>query len=115
MDPFLKTPRSHHGVDLVGSYMAKVYATSDGDVIFVGNKGGYGNVVILQHKYNIKTVYAHLNNFNVKVGDRVKRGDVIGIQGNTGRSTGQHLHYEIIVDHQSYNPLEFIKVGSEFY
>ncbi len=115
LDPFIKKARTHHGVDLVGSYMAKIYATSDGKVIFAGKKGGYGNVVILQHKYNMKTVYAHLNSFNVKLGDTVKRGEIIGIQGSTGRSTGQHLHYEIIGNNQRYNPLDFVEIGTNFY
>lgn len=115
LDPFIKTPRSHHGVDLVGSYMAKIYASSDGKVIFSGRKGGYGNVVILQHKYDMKTVYAHLNKATVKVGDTVKRGDIIGIQGSTGRSTGQHLHYEVLRNSQRFNPMDFVNIGSNLY
>lgn len=115
LDPFTKTPRTHHGVDLVGSYMAKIHAPADGKVIFVGDKGGYGKAVILEHGYNIKTVYAHLHSYNVKVGDNVKRGQVIAIQGNTGRSTGQHLHYEILRGNDRFDPLEFVRVGSRFY
>lgn len=115
LDPFIKTKRTHHGVDMVGSYMAKIHASSDGKVIFSGTKGGYGKVVILQHKYGMKTIYAHLNKATVKVGDKVKRGDIIGIQGSTGRSTGQHLHYEVLRNSQRFNPIDFVNVGSNLY
>lgn len=115
LDPFVKTPREHHGVDLVGSYMAKVYAPAPGKVIFVGEKGGYGKTIIIEHKHNVKTVYGHLDSYNVKVGDEVTRGSPIGVQGNTGRSTGHHLHYEILRGRERYNPLEFVKIGSNFY
>lgn len=115
LDPFIKTPREHHGVDLVGSYMAKIYAPAAGKVVFAGVKGGYGKAVIIEHEHNMKTVYGHLNSYNVKIGDVVRRGDIIGVQGNTGRSTGQHLHYEILRGNQRYNPLEFVRIGSSFY
>lgn len=115
LDPFLKIPREHHGVDLVGSYMAKVYAPADGKVIFVGQKTGYGNVIMIEHEYGVKTVYGHLSKFFAKVGDNIKRGDVIGNQGSTGRSTGQHLHYEIVMNGERYNPMNFIKFGDNFY
>lgn len=116
LDPFLKTPREHHGVDLVGSYLAKITAPADGKVVFVGNKGGYGNVIIIEHDYGLKTVYGHLNSFNVKKGDKVKRGDLLGLQGSTGRSTGQHLHYEIIKGKGlRYDPIEFMAFGKDLY
>ncbi|HSQ98015.1 MAG TPA: M23 family metallopeptidase [Rickettsiales bacterium] len=116
LDPFLKTIREHHGIDLVGSYMAKIIAPADGKVIFVGIKGGYGKTVVLEHEYGMKTLYGHLSDYNVKVGDTLKRGDVIGLQGNTGRSTGQHLHYEIIKNsRERYNPDDFINIGENFY
>lgn len=116
LDPFLKTIREHHGIDLVGSYRAKVIAPADGKVIFIGIKGGYGKTLMLEHEYGMKTLYGHLSDYDVKVGDEVKRGDVIGYQGNTGRSTGQHLHYEVIRDKDSrYDPSKFINVGDNFY
>ena len=116
MDPFLKTPREHHGVDLVGSYLAKITAPADGKIVFVGSKSGYGNVIIIEHDYGLKTVYGHLNSFNVKKGDKVKRGDLLGLQGSTGRSTGQHLHYEIIKGKGlRYNPIEFMAFGKDLY
>ena len=116
LDPFLKTPREHHGVDLVGSYLAKITAPADGKVVFVGSKSGYGNVIIIEHDYGLKTVYGHLSSFNVKKGDKVKRGDLLGLQGSTGRSTGQHLHYEIIKGKGlRYNPIEFMAFGKDLY
>lgn len=116
LDPFLKTTREHHGIDLVGPYLARVVAPADGKVVFVGIKGGYGKTVVLEHEYGMSTLYGHLNSFNVKVGDVLKRGDLIGLQGNSGRSTGQHLHYEIVKNkNERFNPEEFINVGSNFY
>lgn len=115
LDPFLKITREHHGVDLVGPYMTKIYSSAPGKVTFVGDKGGYGKTIIIEHDHNVKTIYGHLNSYNVKAGDLVSRGDEIGVQGNTGRSTGHHLHYEIIKDNQRYNPMEFVRVGNKFY
>jgi len=115
LDPFLKIPRVHHGVDLVGSYLSNIYAPADGRVVFVGTKSGYGNVVMIEHDYGVKTVYGHLNKYFVKVGQKIKRGDIIAAQGSTGRSTGQHLHYEIVMGDIKYNPMNFIKLGKDFY
>jgi murein DD-endopeptidase MepM/ murein hydrolase activator NlpD len=74
----------------------------------VGQKGGYGNAIILDHGFGIVTRYAHLDGANVKPGQRVHRGDVIGFVGNTGRSTAPHLHYEVEVRGQAQNPLTYI-------
>lgn len=115
LDPFTKRPKEHHGVDIVGPYLSKIYSPAPGKVIFAGIKGGYGKAVIVEHDYGLKTVYGHLNSYNVKAGDKISRGDIIGVQGTTGRSTGHHLHYEIIKGRQRYSPLEFIKVGSNLY
>ena len=115
LDPFTKKPKEHHGVDVVGPYLGKIYSPAPGKVIFAGLKGGYGKAVIIEHEYGIKTIYGHLNSYNVKAGDKVARGDVLGIQGSTGRSTGHHLHYEILKGRNRYSPLEFIKVGSNLY
>lgn len=115
LDPFTKQPKEHHGVDVVGPYLGKIYSPAPGKVVFAGLKGGYGKAVIVEHEYGIKTVYGHLNSYNVKAGDKVARGDVLGIQGSTGRSTGHHLHYEILKGRNRYSPLEFIKVGSNLY
>lgn len=114
-DPFEKDTRYHKGVDLAGPLNSKIMATSDGTVVFVGAKNGYGNYIKISHKNSVTTEYAHLSKFLVKAGDKVKRGDAIGIQGNTGRSTGQHLHYEIKVNGVVKNPSKFIDVGSKIF
>jgi murein DD-endopeptidase MepM/ murein hydrolase activator NlpD len=112
IDPFTKVRRMHNGLDLVAPLLSEVSATADGTVIFNGTKGGYGNVVILEHKNKIKTIYAHLSKAVVKEGQKVKRGDAIGVQGTTGRSTGHHLHYEIVRDKSTrLNPEVVLKVG----
>lgn len=114
-DPFEKNSRFHRGVDLAGPINTNVVATADGEVISATKKGGYGNYVKLRHKNSITTEYAHLKNIKVKVGDFVKRGDTLGLQGNTGRSTGEHLHYEIKIDNKVQNPKNFINVGNEIF
>jgi murein DD-endopeptidase MepM/ murein hydrolase activator NlpD len=77
-------------------------------VVSCGDKGGYGNAIVIDHKYGIVTRYAHLSGFNVKPGQRVKRGDVIGFVGNSGKSTAPHLHYEVWVNDQAQNPIHYI-------
>ncbi len=77
-------------------------------MVFCGTKNGYGNIIVLDHGYGIVTRYGHLDGFNVRPGQRVKRGDVIGFSGNTGRSTAPHLHYEVWVNDQMRNPIEYI-------
>ena len=83
-------------------------APADGIVISCGAKGGYGNAIQIDHGYDIVTRYAHLDRFNVKAGQRVRRGELIGFVGNTGRSTAPHLHYEVWVRDQAQNPIHFI-------
>jgi murein DD-endopeptidase MepM/ murein hydrolase activator NlpD len=115
IDPFTREVKSHKGLDFAGSYGSKVYSTADGVVEFSGTNGGFGNVVVVNHGNNIKTAYAHLNTSLVKVGQKIKRNSEIGIQGNSGRSTGQHLHYEVIVDRKNVDPLKFINIGKKVY
>jgi murein DD-endopeptidase MepM/ murein hydrolase activator NlpD len=94
--PVLNTIRAHKGVDYAASHGTPIKAAGDGKVIFRGKKGGYGNVVILQHGGNITTLYAHMSNFDRKArnGTRVKQGQVVGYVGQTGLASGPHLHYE---------------------
>jgi len=94
--PVLNTIRAHKGVDYAASHGTPIKAAGDGKVIFRGVKGGYGNVVILQHGGNITTLYAHMSNFNrqARLGTRVKQGQVIGYVGQSGLASGPHLHYE---------------------
>lgn len=109
MHPILKFKKMHTGLDFQASTGTKVYATGDAVVRFVGkSRGGYGNQIELDHGYGYITKYAHLSRFNVKKGQKVKRGDVIGFSGNTGLSKGPHLHYEVIRSDKKVNPLDHL-------
>ena len=107
-DPIYKIPKMHHGMDFTAPAKTEVYATGDGKVELVKfSTGGYGNQIIINHGYGYKTRYAHLSKFNVKKGAKVKRGEVIGYVGNTGKSVGPHLHYEVIKNGKAINPVYF--------
>ncbi|WAA12258.1 M23 family metallopeptidase [Fervidibacillus halotolerans] len=103
-DPFNYAPSFHSGIDIRGSYGTPVFATADGKVIFAEYYGGYGNTIKIKHNGTYTTLYGHLSKINVNVGDTVKKGDIIGAIGSTGRSTGPHLHYEIIKNGKTVNP-----------
>jgi murein DD-endopeptidase MepM/ murein hydrolase activator NlpD len=105
--PVLHKIRAHKGVDYAAKRGTPVLAAGDGKVIFKGKKGGYGNVVMIQHGSKYTTVYAHLNNFNknIRVGKKVTQGQTIAYVGSTGLATGPHLHYEFRVDGVHRNPL----------
>lgn len=107
--------RLHAGVDLAGSYGSPVYVTADGVVTHAGWENGYGNMVEVQHPYGLKTRYGHLSAIHVSVGEKVSRGDRIGDMGNTGRSTGTHLHYEVRVGDEPVNPMSFIKAATNVF
>ena len=107
--------RLHKGLDLAGALNSPVLATGDATVYFSGVQSGFGNIVILDHGNGYKTYYAHLNRTRVNTGDRVARGDLIGDMGNSGRSTGVHVHYEIRKDGVSLNPMTYIKAGRNVY
>jgi murein DD-endopeptidase MepM/ murein hydrolase activator NlpD len=109
--PITKKRQFHRGIDLKAKRRTPVYATADGVVKFVQskNKGAFGRVVMVSHNYGFETVYAHLRQTKVKVGDVIKRGDIIALSGNSGRSTGPHLHYEIKYASRVLNPKNFIK------
>ena len=104
----------HEGVDLAASMNSDVFSTSGGVVAFVmySNKG-YGNRIVIDHGNGYKTVYAHLNDISVKLGQHVLLGETIGHVGNTGLSTGPHLHYEVLVDNKHVNPSDYYTFGSE--
>jgi len=108
VDPFTGQLDFHPGLDISTPIGTKVEAPADGVVVSCGDKGGYGNAIVIDHKYGIVTRYAHLSGFNVKPGQRVKRGDVIGFVGNSGKSTAPHLHYEVWVNDQAQNPIHYI-------
>jgi murein DD-endopeptidase MepM/ murein hydrolase activator NlpD len=109
-DPFGRGAAMHAGIDLAGPHGTPIYATADGTVVDAGfNSGGYGNLVKLDHGRGIETRYGHLSLIGVRVGDRVKRGQLIGRMGSTGRSTGSHLHYEVRIDGRAVNPIPFMR------
>jgi murein DD-endopeptidase MepM/ murein hydrolase activator NlpD len=106
-DPFTGKRRMHHGQDFGVLTGTPVYATADGVVKSRKGNTGYGKTIILDHGYGLKTIYAHLNRYVVNPGDEVKRGDLIAYSGNTGRSTGPHLHYEVRVNNIPVNPRHY--------
>lgn len=107
-DPFTKRLRAHHGIDFAAKIGIPIYATGDAKVIKVRHsKIGYGNQVLLDHGHGYKTRYGHLHEIYVKKGDIIKRGFQIGTMGNTGRSTGPHLHYEVLLNNYPVNPLYY--------
>ena len=106
--PVLGTPRMHYGQDFAVPYGTEVYATGNGTVIASGwNSDGFGNYIIIDHGYGLQTTYGHLSQIKVSRGLNVKRGDLIGLSGNTGTSSGPHLHYQIDQFGQHKNPVNF--------
>lgn len=107
IDPFLFVPRMHTGVDISNQPGTPVKASADGVVSFVGEIEGYGLAIKIDHDYEIETLYGHLSGFYVEEGDTVYRDQVIGAMGNTGRSKGPHLHYEVRVGGSPVNPKKY--------
>ncbi len=108
VDPIYKIAKFHEGMDFSAPIGTEVFATGDGVVETVNYSfGGYGNEIIINHGYGYKTRYAHLSRFQVKQGQKVKRGDLIGNIGSTGKSTGPHLHYEVLKNGSAVNPVYF--------
>ena len=103
----------HHGVDLAGTWQENVRVTAPGTVIYAGTEGSFGKVVRVQHEFGIVTTYAHLARITVRLGDYIGENHVIGKMGNTGRSAGAHLHYEVRVNDKSIDPVKFMTVGRE--
>ena len=103
--------RMHHGIDLAGTWQENVTVSADGTVVFAGYHGSFGKVIRIKHNYEIMTTYGHLAKINVKRGDLVIEGQVIGKMGRTGKVKGAHLHYEISVNGKSQNPAKYIKIG----
>ena len=108
MDPFTGEPGVHQGLDISTEKGQPVYVTADGTIESAGYNGDYGNMIIVQHGFGLTTRYGHLSGFAVKAGQGVKRGQVIGYVGSTGRSTGAHLHYEILANGRLINPLQLL-------
>jgi len=107
-DPFSHEPAFHQGLDISTDKGEAVVATADGTVDSASYTGDYGNLVVVRHAFGLATRYGHLSAFNVKPGQQVKRNDVIGFVGATGRATGYHLHYEILANGKLLNPLQLL-------
>lgn len=112
MHPILKKRQFHSGVDLAAAYAATVHSTAEGTVTFSGAMAGYGNTVVIRHRFGFITQYSHLTYIYCRSGQEVTRGKVIGFVGSTGLSTGNHLHYEIIKNNRRINPINFIEYGT---
>lgn len=106
--PFTGLREFHQGIDIATRMGTPVLAPADGKVTFVGSKGGFGRMIVVDHGHGVVTRYAHLKKCLVKRGARVRRGDEIGLVGNTGRTTAPHLHYEVHVDGLAVNPKKYI-------
>ncbi len=107
-DPFTKAKKFHYGMDFTAPRGTPIYATGDGTVVRADNaSSGYGNHIRIDHGYGYVSLYGHMYKFNVRVNQKVKRGDLIGFVGSTGRSQGPHVHYEIFKDDERINPMNF--------
>jgi murein DD-endopeptidase MepM/ murein hydrolase activator NlpD len=111
VDPFTGRYAFHPGIDFAGPWGSVVHATAPGTVVFAGNRGGYGNMVEIDHGYGIHTRYGHLSAISVRVGAKIGKGAGLGRVGSTGRSTGPHVHYEVWYDDVVKNPNNFIEAG----
>ena len=109
LDPFSGEGAFHTGVDVASDYGAPVHATADGIVTIAENHSGYGRVVVIDHGFGITTWYAHLSAFSAVPGARVKRGEVVGYTGISGRSTGPHVHYEVRMNNAPVNPWRYMR------
>jgi murein DD-endopeptidase MepM/ murein hydrolase activator NlpD len=113
MDPFLRGPAIHTGLDLRGDSGDPVHVTANGTVVTASWQGGYGNMIEVDHHNGLSTRYGHLSRIDVKVGQNVRTGDIIGRIGSTGRSTGPHLHYETRVNDTAVDPQKFLRAGDK--
>jgi len=111
IDPFTKRPSPHMGVDLAAYRDAPIVTTGPGSVSFAGARSGYGLLVEVDHGHGFKSRYGHLRSITVSKGDTIKIGDLVGRMGSTGRSTGDHLHYEVWYNGKPYDPNKFLKAG----
>lgn len=107
MDPVYRIRAFHAGMDFSAKIGTEIYATGNGVITFAGRKQGYGNCMIINHGFGYETLYGHMDGFKARVGQKVIRGEVIGYVGNTGKSTGPHLHYEVLVRGRNDNPSKY--------
>lgn len=118
-DPFTGKVRPHHGLDLAAPIGTPIYAPASGKVILRERQTQFGNTIVIDHGYGVETVYGHMSKFAAKLGQTVRRGEIIGYVGNSGYSTGPHLHYEIHANGRPQNPMDYVYDkapggGSEF-
>ena len=111
-DPFTAQRAFHRGIDIVAPAGKEVVATGDGVITRAGRSQGLGNAVYISHGFGVVTRYGHMSRIHAKVGQRVQRGDLIGLVGSSGRATGTHVHYEVLVDGRAVNPLGYILDGT---
>ena len=114
-DPVSGGWRMHNGADMAGPMNTKIVAPGDGVVTFAGRQSGYGKLIKIRHAQGFETFFAHLNRIDVKPGDRVSKGDLIGGMGTTGKSTGVHLHYEIRIGGKQINPINYLKAANDVF
>lgn len=110
LDPISGRKDFHPGVDIASPFGNKIVATADGAVTFAGPRFGYGNAVIIDHRFGMSTLFGHMSRIVVRSGQHVRRGDILGYIGNTGRSTGPHLHYEVRLNDHPLNPMQFLRL-----
>lgn len=111
VDPFNRRPAAHWGLDMAAYRDAPIVSSGPGTIVFSGSRGAYGLLVEVDHGHGFSTRYAHLRSLAVKRGDVVKAGDLVGRMGSTGRSTGDHLHFEVWYNGKPYDPMKFLKAG----
>lgn len=109
MHPILQRPIKHNGLDFGTGRNAEIYAAAPGKIVLAEFNGGFGNYVIVDHSNGLSSLYAHLEKINVTKGSSVSKGDIIGYSGNTGRSSGPHLHYEVRVSGIPVDPAGYLK------
>ena len=107
--PYGQGYQFHTGVDITNSYKTQIKATADGIIAYVGYNGSYGRLIIINHNNNYETYYAHLDSYIVQIGQKITRGQIIGYMGNSGRTTGVHLHYEVRYKGEPVNPYYYMK------
>jgi murein DD-endopeptidase MepM/ murein hydrolase activator NlpD len=112
LDPFSGEGAFHAGMDIASHYGDSVHATADGIVAVVEQRAGYGKLVVIDHGFGVSTWYGHLSAFSTHVGTHVKRGDIIGLEGASGRSTGPHLHYEVRIYNTPVNPWRYLSTAA---
>jgi murein DD-endopeptidase MepM/ murein hydrolase activator NlpD len=112
LDPFSGEGAFHAGIDIASHYGDVVHATADGIVAVVEERAGYGRLIVIDHGFGVSTWYGHLSAFSTHVGTHIKRGDIIGLEGASGRSTGPHLHYEVRIYNTPVNPWRYLSTAA---